>query len=119
MWYDSAMATAPTMTANPSLDRYTDTSPGQMGGKPRIAGRRITVAMIAQWHLEEGQSVERICQELPLTPPQVHAATAYYYDHKDEIERLGRRTGRLWSSMQKITRRFTEDGGKSASDLLD
>jgi hypothetical protein len=30
--------------------------------------------------------VERICEEFNLTPAEVYAAWAYYYDHKAEID---------------------------------
>jgi uncharacterized protein (DUF433 family) len=32
------------------LDRYIERTPGVVGGKPRIAGRRITVQNIVIWH---------------------------------------------------------------------
>ena len=60
-------------------------SPGVLGGKRRITGTRIAVAHIvsaakAEW------SPDRIASEYNLTLAQVHAALAYYHDHRDEIE---------------------------------
>ena len=61
-------------------------TPGTRGGKPRIVGRRITVADVAMWYLRQNQSVEEIVQTYNLTHAQVHAALTYYYDHRAEID---------------------------------
>ena len=69
-----------------SLDRHIERTPGIAGGKPRIAGHRITVEDVAIWH-KLGKGVEEICAEHSLGLAEVHAALAYYYDHRDEIDR--------------------------------
>ena len=69
-----------------SLDRHIVATPGTLGGKPRIAGRRISVQDIAIWHDRLGKSVDEICAEYGLSLAEVHAALAYYYDHRLEIE---------------------------------
>lgn len=62
-------------------------TPGVCGGKPRIAGHRIRVQDIALWHERVGYSVAEIVAHYPqLTPAEVHAALAYYYDHRDVIQ---------------------------------
>lgn len=58
----------------------------EKGHKPRIAGRRITVQHIAIFYELHGWSVEKIAEQFRLTLSQVHAALAYYYDHKSEID---------------------------------
>ena len=70
-----------------SLDRYIVANPGTLGGKARIAGRRISIEDIAIWHLRLGKTVDEICAEYDLSLAEVHAALAYYYDHQTEIER--------------------------------
>jgi uncharacterized protein (DUF433 family) len=61
-------------------------TPGVCGGKPRIAGHRIRVQDVVVWHEAWGLSPEEIVTDFPqLTLAQVHAALAYYYDHRDEI----------------------------------
>jgi uncharacterized protein (DUF433 family) len=70
-----------------SLDRYIVATPGTLGGKARIAGRRISIEDIAIWHLRLGKTVDEICAEYDLSLAEVHAALAYYYDHQAEIER--------------------------------
>ena len=42
-----------------SLDRHVVATPGTLGGKARIAGRRISVEDIAIWHVRLGKTVER------------------------------------------------------------
>ena len=61
-------------------------TPGVCGGKPRVADSRIRVQDIVVWHEAWGLSPEEIVTDFPqLTLAQVHAALAYYYDHRDEI----------------------------------
>jgi uncharacterized protein (DUF433 family) len=62
-------------------------TPGTCGGKPRIDGHRIKVSQIAVMYERMGMSPDEIVTELPtITLSQVHAALAYYYDHKQEID---------------------------------
>jgi uncharacterized protein (DUF433 family) len=62
-------------------------TPGTCGGKPRVAGHRIRVQDVAIWHERLGYSIEEIIAHYPqLTLAEVHAALAYYYDHRDEIQ---------------------------------
>ena len=56
------------------------------GGRPRIAGTRISIAQIAVWY-KEGLSVEEIIDEIPyLTLAKVYAALSYYHANKAEVE---------------------------------
>ena len=62
-------------------------TPGTCGGKPRIAGQRITVQDIVIWHEHQGMSPDEIVATYEgLTLADVHAALAYYHDHQEEIE---------------------------------
>jgi uncharacterized protein (DUF433 family) len=61
--------------------------PGVAGGKPRIAGHRITVQDIVVRHERMGRSADEICAEYDLTLADVYAALAYYFDHREEIDR--------------------------------
>jgi uncharacterized protein (DUF433 family) len=69
-----------------SLDEHIEITPGVAGGKPRIAGHRITVADIAIWHERLGKSADEIAAEYDLTLGDVYAALAYYFDHREEID---------------------------------
>jgi uncharacterized protein (DUF433 family) len=62
---------------------------GAGGPKPRIAGHRIRVEDVVIWHEQQGMSADEIVREYPtITPADVYAALAYYYDHRDEMDRM-------------------------------
>ncbi len=62
-------------------------TPGVCGGKPRIAGHRITVQNIAIWHERGGMTPDEIVDQHPgITLADVYAALAYYWDHVDEVK---------------------------------
>jgi uncharacterized protein (DUF433 family) len=69
-----------------TLDQHIEITPGIAGGKPRVAGHRITVHDIAIWHERMGKSVDEISVEYDLTLADVHAALAYYFDHREQID---------------------------------
>jgi uncharacterized protein (DUF433 family) len=70
-----------------TLDRHIVSTPGILGGKPRIAGRRISVEHIAVLNVRLGRSVDDICTDFDLSMAEVHAALAYYFDHQAEIDK--------------------------------
>lgn len=72
---------------NAELDRHIETTPGTRAGKPRLAGTRISVADVVVMHLRLGQSLAEIAGKYDLALAATHAAMAYYYDHRDEIDR--------------------------------
>jgi uncharacterized protein (DUF433 family) len=57
------------------------------GGKPQIAGHRITVQHIVIWHERMGLSADEIASDHGLTLAEVYAALTYYYDHRQEIDK--------------------------------
>ena len=61
-------------------------TPGLRGGKPHLVGTRITVADVAYFHLKMGLSVAQIAADYDLSLASVHAAFAYYFDHRTEID---------------------------------
>jgi len=57
-------------------------------GQAVIAGTRIKVRMIALDRIAYGWDAEEIQQQHPdLSLGQIHSALAYYYDHKEEMDR--------------------------------
>ena len=61
-------------------------TPGVCGGKPCIAGTRIRVQDIYQWHEKQGKSPDEIVSSFPqLQLADVYAALAFFWDHRDEI----------------------------------
>ncbi len=67
---------------------HIEQTPGTCGGKPRIAGTRIQVSLIAILSERNRMTPDEIVEGYPhLTLAQVHAALSYYWEHREEIER--------------------------------
>lgn len=57
--------------------------------RPRLAGSRWHVLQLLREHVEFRWDAEQIARQHPdLTLPQIHAALVYYYDHREERDRL-------------------------------
>jgi uncharacterized protein (DUF433 family) len=69
-----------------TLDNYIEMTPGVVGGKPRIAGRRITVQNIVIWHEWMGLSADEIATDYNLALAEIYAALAYYFNNPQEID---------------------------------
>ena len=70
----------------PVISEYIGVRAGYCGGHPHILGHRIKVKHVAVWHDQMGMTPTEIVARYPtITLAQVHAALAYYYDHRDEI----------------------------------
>src|SRR5581483_10511536 len=68
------------------ITEHIEITPGVCGGKPRIRGHRITVQNVAIWAEEGGMSPAEIAATYPdISLADVHAALAYYHDHREEI----------------------------------
>jgi uncharacterized protein (DUF433 family) len=74
-------------TTLPVISEHIVSTKDTCGGAPRIMGTRIRVKDVVIWHIHQGISLDEIITKWPhLTHAGVHAALAYYYDRKDEIE---------------------------------
>ena len=69
-----------------TLDAHIEITPGIAGGKPRIAGHRITVQNVVIWHERMSKSADEIATEYGLSLADVYAALAYYFDHREAID---------------------------------
>ncbi len=79
---------------------------GFCGGRPRIAGHRITVHNIAI-DFNAGRKPEEIVDERPqLTLAQVYSALAYYYANKEVID------AEIRSDIEEYDRLEAEYGAK-------
>jgi uncharacterized protein (DUF433 family) len=60
--------------------------PGAVAGRPRVAGTRLAVWLIASlW--QRGTGAAELLDMYPdLTPAALHSALAFYYDHKAEVD---------------------------------
>ena len=69
------------------LTQHIVKTPGVCGGRPCIAGHRVRVMDIVAWHEKRGMTPDQIADMFPgVTLANVHAALAYYFDHRQEIE---------------------------------
>ena len=75
----------PTPT-NAYMDGHIDITPGYSGGEPHIKGRRIKVRHIVVWHEQMAMALDEIADEYYLDRADIHAALAYYFDHRAAID---------------------------------
>mgnify|MGYP001184979765 CR=1 FL=1 len=69
------------------MSRHVVKTPNVCGGRACIAGHRIRVADIVVWHERRGYAADEIVALFPgLTLGDVHAALAYYFDNREEVE---------------------------------
>jgi uncharacterized protein (DUF433 family) len=72
---------------------------GVLGGKPRIAGTRIAVWLVAARHRAE-HSIADMLEDWPrVNQAQLHDALSYYHDHREEIER------QIYENSEEATRK--------------
>src|SRR5215218_6193038 len=87
----SAPVTTPTesvQTVLPVVGEYIGVRSGYCGGKPHILGTRIKVQHVYEWVERGGMTPTEVVVTYPhLSMAAVHAALAYYWSHRDEIER--------------------------------
>ncbi|MCS4119628.1 DUF433 domain-containing protein [Salinibacter ruber] len=84
-----------------SLHQRIERTDGICGGKPRVAGHRITVQDIAVWHERMGWSVGEIASEYDLSLAAAHAASAYYLAYGERIDRSIEEGGALVEKMKE------------------
>lgn len=80
------------------------------GGRPCVAGHRISVHDIAVWH-QQGETAEEIARSYGLMPAEVHAALVYYYDHQAEVDR------EIMADQEEIAARAAADTSPLAQRL--
>jgi uncharacterized protein (DUF433 family) len=86
------------------VSEHIESTPGVCGGKPRIAGHRIRVEDIAVWHEQQGLSADEIVAQFPqISLADVHAALAYYHDHREEIRESMRKDEEFAAAMRAKT----------------
>lgn len=91
-----------------TLDQHIEITPGICGGKPRIAGHRITVQQIVIWHDRMGRSADEIATEYDLELSDVYAALAYYFDHREDIDRAVEGSDKWIEEMRQKTPSLVE-----------
>jgi uncharacterized protein (DUF433 family) len=74
------------MATEVQINTLISRTPGLRGGRPCIAGTGVSVQRIATWH-NSGLIPEEIVYKIGhINLAQVHAALAYYYSNKSEID---------------------------------
>ncbi len=86
IYQNNSQQQAPEYPPPVSIDQYVVSNPDIKGGRPAIAGTRISVADLVIMHLRMGQSLEEIAATYHLPLAAVHAGMAYYYDHRSEVD---------------------------------
>jgi uncharacterized protein (DUF433 family) len=66
------------------------TTPGVLGGKPRIEGRRIGVLHVVD-RIHGGRTPDEVASMFELSLGEVHSALAYYHEHPEEMRALRER----------------------------
>jgi uncharacterized protein (DUF433 family) len=89
--------------ATKTLNEHIEITPGIAGGKPRIAGHRITVQDVVVWHERLGKSADEIAAEHDLSIADVYAALAYYFDHRAELDEAMRESEAFVEMLQRQT----------------
>jgi uncharacterized protein (DUF433 family) len=69
------------------IAEHIEKTPDICGGRARIVGHRVRVMDVAVLHNKRGLTPEEIVHQYPgITLADVHAALAYFHDHRAEIE---------------------------------
>ena len=69
-----------------SIDLITK-NPVVRGGKPCIGGTGLRVTDLVIAHLFHKCSLDEVAVDYGISLPQVYASLAYYYQHKDELDK--------------------------------
>lgn len=77
-------------------------TPGVNGGRPRIDGRRITVAHIAL-DTQQGKTPAQIAEDYDLSLRDIMAALRYYQRHRAEIDASIRASDAYVEEMMRTT----------------
>ncbi len=62
------------------------TNPEVRNGRPHLIGTTLTVADVAIVKVYHRKTADEIAAWFGLSLPQVYAALAYYYSHRDEMD---------------------------------
>jgi uncharacterized protein (DUF433 family) len=73
-----------------------------------IRGRNLKAKMVARMRLWENHSIEDVMKHYNITPAEVHAALAFYYDNHEKLD------AEYQESMKLLN-----DGGTATSEFRD
>ena len=75
----------------------------------RVVGKGVTVEFLSRLIDDPEWTLDRICENYNLTPAEVHAAWAFYYEHQQEIDQ------RIESAAQRFDAELQDDQPKRAA----
>src|SRR5688572_2284680 len=90
---------------------YIAKTEGFRHGEPHFADRHLAVEIVVHSIVNLGASIEDMVQAYELTPAQVHAALAYYYDHIDEFKKM-------WMERDRTFAEHAEEDAQRHAELL-
>jgi|GEM_PF-1042239 len=76
-------------------------TPNVCGGRPRLAGHRITVQNLVEWHERGGKSIKDIMEGHDLTRAEILTGLSYYHNYREEIERAIRQDEALIKTIKQ------------------
>jgi uncharacterized protein (DUF433 family) len=83
------------------MTSHIELRPGVRGERAFVVGHRVRVQDIVLWN-EEGLSADEIVSRVPtISLADVHAALAYYFDHREEIDRQIQEDDSFASTMEE------------------
>ena len=104
----------------PVVTEYIGVRPGYCGGHPHILGHRIKVKHVAVWHEQQGMSPAEIVEAYPtIRLAQVHAALAYFYDHRAEIEAEMAEEDKMYEELKARQPSILEEARARKADAAD
>lgn len=75
------------MTDVPALVQHIGFRESPAGSSACISRTGFKVRVLVELHLVEGFPLDELERDYGLTRAEIHAALAYYYDHKESIDR--------------------------------
>jgi len=81
-------------------------TPDVLGGKPRIEGRRISVEHVIGHVVYRHWPFDRMQEAFDLRPAEIHAALAYYSDHKEAVDRAITEEDEVWEAVPPYEEAF-------------
>lgn len=85
---------------------------GAGGPKPCIVGSRIRVKDVVTWHENLAMSAKEIVETYDeLTLADVYAALAYYWDHREELDRQ-------WAEAQAWAEEYMRNNPSRIQEML-
>ena len=91
------------------IEPHIELRAGPRGPRPRVSGKGVLVQAIVAWHLVLRMPPEEIAANHDLTLSEVYSALSYFYDHREEIERLNKEDDEYVEQMKRANPSLLEE----------